>query len=59
MQFVTLNVLTYIFGKIDSITFTQKKILTEYHKETVWIYYLWIFTNYVKKACFEEGKTKF
>ena len=29
MQFVTLNVLTYIFGVIDSITFSQNDILTE------------------------------
>ena len=37
MKFVTLNVLAYISGIIDSI------------KETVWIYYLCTFTNYVKK----------
>ena len=50
MQFVTLNNLTYISGIIGSTTFSQNDILTEYHKETVWVYYLWIFTNYVKKT---------
>ena len=47
MQFVTLNNLTYISG---TITFSQNDILTEQHKETVWICCLWIFTNYVKKT---------
>ena len=50
MQFVTLNNLTYISGIIGSITFSQNDILTEQHKDTVWIYYLWIFTNYIKKS---------
>ena len=47
MQFVNL---TYISGIIGSITFSQNDILTEQDKETVWIYYFWIFTNYVKKT---------
>ena len=51
MQLVTLN--------ICSTTFLQNDNLTEWHKETIWIYYLWIFTNYVKKTRFEEGQTKF
>ena len=29
MKFVTLNVLAYIFGIIDSITYSQNDILTE------------------------------
>ena len=60
MQLVTLNILTYISGIIGSTAFSQNDILTEEHKETGWIYYLWIFTNHVKKNfCFEEGQTKF
>ena len=50
MQFVTLKILTYISGIIGSTTFFQNDILTEYHKETVWVYYLWIFTNCIKKS---------
>ena len=50
MQFVTLNILTYISGIIGSTTFSENDILTEQHKERVRIYYLWIFTNYVKKT---------
>ena len=38
MQFVTLNVLTYLSGMIDSITFSQNIILTKQYKQTVWIY---------------------
>ena len=52
MQFVTLNILTYIPGIIGSTTFSQNQILNEWHKETVWVYYLWIFMNYVKKLLF-------
>ena len=50
MQFVSLNVLTYIYRITDSISFCQNYILTEQRKETAWIYYLWVFTNYIKKA---------
>ena len=50
MQLVTLNILTYISGIIGSTTFSENDILTEQHKKTVWIYSLWIFTNYVKKT---------
>ena len=50
MQFFALNILTYISGIIGSTTFSENDILTEQHRETVRIYYLWIFTNYVKKT---------
>ena len=49
-QFVTLNILTYISGIIGSTTFSQNDILSQQHKETGWIYYLWIFPNYAKKT---------
>ena len=48
MQIVTLNILTYISGLIGSTTFSQNDMNSI--KKTVWIYYLWIFTNYVKKT---------
>ena len=50
MQLVTLNILTYISGIIGSTTVSQNDILTEQHKEKVWIYYLWMFTKYNKKT---------
>ena len=60
MQFVTLNILTYISGTIGSTTFSQNDILTEQHKETVWVYYLWAFTNYAKTtAVLKKDKQNF
>ena len=60
MQLVTLNILIYFSGMIGSTTFSQNDILTEYHKETVWIYYLWIFMNYGKiTPVLEKDKQNF
>ena len=58
MQYITWNVLTYISGIIDSFNFSENIILTEQHKETVWINYPWIFTDYVKKIPVLRKKEK-
>ena len=58
MQYITWIVLTYISGIIDSFNFSENIILTEQHKETVWINYPWIFMDYVKKIPVLRKKEK-
>ena len=59
MQFVTLNVLTYIFRIIDSITFCQNDMFTEYHINSFDLLPLDIYKLHQENFCFEERKAKF
>ena len=58
MQFVTLNVLTYIFRIIDSINFCQNDMFTEYHRNSLNLLPLDIYKLRQENFCFDlpEGK---
>ena len=59
MQFVTLNVLTYIFRIVDSITFSQNDMFTEYHRNSFDLLPVDIYKLRQENFCFEKRKTKF